>query len=345
MTTYKGSGVNISEAEKAVALFTERVKSTYEGVPGTTVREFGQFAALVHFGDVPELDFGYSIDGIGTKLLIALQLNKLDTAGECLVSHCINDLLTAAVRAYVLLDYVATAVLKAEIAAAIINSIADACKRHKLLLVGGELAEMPQVYHEGAYDMVACVQGFVKPNQVIDGSAVTPGDEIWALPSSGCGNNGFSLLRKVFPNYSEVLAGTKNHTIGDELLRPTRSHEREIFAALEVGCDIHGMANVTGGGIPGNLRRIIPDGCAAQLNQSAIEPNIPAIMLMAQERGDVPWDDMVKTFNLGAGFIVVLPESSSKKLKDVSSEEAFKIGTIAEDTGPKVQFDGSWGSF
>ncbi len=355
MTTYKSAGVNIGEADRAVELFSKKVRATYEGAPGVTFRKSGQFAGLVHFDDVPEVDFGFSIDGIGTKLLIALQLNRFDTVGECLVGHCINDLLTAGIRARVLLDYVATAGLKAETTAAIVNSIADACIRHGIVLVGGETAEMPQVYIEGAYDMVACVQGFIKPEHIIDGSAVKPGDSVWALPSSGCGCNGFSLLRKVNPDFSEIFMAT-NRTIGDVLLTPTRSYEREIFAAIDAGCEIHGMANITGGGIPGNLSRIIPDECVAHLEQAAIEPHIPAIMTMTQERGDVPWDDMVNTFNLGVGFIVVLPEASSQKLMDASKEEAFKIGTIDAYSDPTiedfrtgtyraVQFDGSWGSF
>ncbi len=344
MTTYTDAGVDISEADRAVELFSEKVRATYDGVPGVTFRKSKQFAGLVHFDGVPDVDFGFSIDGIGTKLLIALQLNQFDTVGECLVSHCINDLLTAGIRARILLDYVATAGLKAETMAAIVNSIADACKRHGIVLVGGETAEMPQVYVDGAYDMVACIQGFVKPQNVIDGSAVRPGDSIWALPSSGCGNNGFSLLRKVNPDFSEMFMST-GRTIGDELLTPTRSYEREVFAAIAAGCKIHGMANITGGGIPGNLRRIIPEGCAAHLEQAVIEPRIPAIMTFTQERGHVPWDDMVNTFNLGVGYIVVLPESSSKKLVDASDGEAFRIGAIVKDTGDTIQFDNNWGSF
>lgn len=346
-TTYKDAGVNISEADRTVSLFTERVVATYEGVPGVSVRKFGQFAALVHFDDIPGVDLGFSIDGIGTKLLIALQLNRFDTVGECLVGHCINDLLTAGIRARVLLDYVATAGLKAEVAAAIINSIADACKRHGIVMVGGELAEMPQVYIDGAYDMVACVQGVVKPDCLVDGSAVQPGDTIWALPSSGCGCNGYSLLRKVNPDFTEPFS-EGNGPIGDELLVPTRSYEREILAALDAGCDIHGMANITGGGVPGNLRRVIPDGCSAQLRQSAIEPGIPAIMLQTQDRGGVPWDDMVNTFNLGVGYVVVLPEPSEQQLTEASKGEAFKIGAVVrkeKDDDPVIQFDGSWGAF
>ncbi|MDD5040475.1 MAG: phosphoribosylformylglycinamidine cyclo-ligase [Patescibacteria group bacterium] len=346
MTTYQEAGVNISEADRTVRLFTDRVVATYEGVPGASVRKFGQFAALVHLDDMPEQDLGFSMDGIGTKLLIALKLNRFDTVGECLVSHCINDLLTAGVRARVLLDYVATAGLKAEIAAAIVSSIADACKRHHILLVGGELAEMPQVYMAGTYDMVACVQGTVKPDSVIDGSRVVPGDMIYALPSDGLGCNGYSLIRKVFADFNlDDDHPPLGCTFGTEFLKPSKCFADVVFNALAAGCEIHGMANITGGGVPGNLVRVLPPNCRAVLQQAEIEGRVPEIMRMTQQIGDVPWDDMLRTFNMGVGFAVIVPEVSVGTLVEASGYTAFKIGQIDSGDDPRIVFQGTWGSF
>ncbi|MFA6908844.1 MAG: phosphoribosylformylglycinamidine cyclo-ligase [Patescibacteria group bacterium] len=345
--TYKDAGVNISEAARAKKLFAARVAATYENIEGVTVSKFGQFASLVRFKEFPDVASGYSMDGIGTKLMLAMRMDRLDVVGPCLVAHCVNDMLTAGIRTRVLLDYVATAGLNAETAAAIVGSIADGCKQHGIALVGGELAEMPSVYHEGEYDLVACVHGMVRADRVIDGSKVAPGDLVYALLSSGPHCNGYSLLRRVFANIvlNEHHDSLGTRTYAEALLEPSRCYAPIILPALDAGCDIHGMANVTGGGIPGNLERVIPDGCCAVLRQDVIEGRIPPIMRMTQEMGDVPWEDMIKTFNLGVGFLVVLPPGEAFALVKGSDYEAYPIGEIKEGTGPKIEFDGSWGSF
>jgi len=345
--TYKDAGVNIDEASRAKRLFAAKVAATYENIKGVTVSKFGQFASLVRFDEFPDVASGYSMDGIGTKLMLAMRMNRLDVVGPCLVAHCVNDMLTAGIRTRVLLDYVATAGLNAETAAAIVSSIADGCKQQGIALVGGELAEMPSTYHEGEYDLVACVHGMVRADRIIDGSKVAPGDVVYALLSSGPHCNGYSLLRRVFANIvlNEHHDSLGTRTYAEALLEPSRCYAPIILPVLDAGCDIHGMANVTGGGIPGNLERVIPDGCRAVLQQDEIEKRIPAIMQMTQEMGDVPWTDMVRTFNLGVGYIVVLPRGEAQQLLNASNFEAYKIGEIQEGNGSKVEFDGSWGSF
>jgi len=345
-TTYAGSGVNINEADKAVQLFAPYVASTYEGITGITVTKFGQFTGLIQFEDIPGIAFGYSMDGIGTKLEIALRSGVFNTVGECLLAHCINDMLTAGVKSRVLLDYVATAALRAEVAADIVISVAQACKKFGIVLPGGELAEMPDIYYEGEYDLVACIQGTVKPDDIIDGSKVVPGDLIFGFPSSGLHCNGYSMIRRVFADVRlDEYFGPLGCTYGKEFLKPSRCYAEPVHAAFSKGCEIHGMANITGGGIPGNLVRVLPQGCKAVLQQSAIEKRIPEIMRMTQQRGNVEWPEMVKTFNMGIGYIAVLPESSADTLIEASNYKAFHIGQIEKGDKPEIDFQASWGSF
>lgn len=287
-----------------------------------------------------------AMDGIGTKLKIAIKAGKFNTVGPCLVAHCVNDLLTAGVKARVLLDYTATAALKAEVAADIVISVAQACKKFGIVLPGGELAEMPDIYHEGEYDLVACIQGTIKPEAIIDGSKVVPEDLIFGLPSSGLHCNGYSMIRRVFADVKlDKHFGPLGCTYGEEFLKPSRCYAEPIHAALTNSCEIHGMANITGGGIPGNLVRVLPKGCRAVLQQAKIEGKIPEIMRMTQQRGNVDWPEMVKTFNMGIGYIAVLPESSADTLIEASGYTALHIGRIEKGDEPKIDFQASWGSF
>jgi len=344
---YKDAGVNISEAEKAVKLFAPYVLETYDNVPGAKVRKFGQFTGLVQFDYAPDIALGFSMDGVGTKLMIALQMKKYDTIGECLVAHCRNDLLTAGVRAQTLLDYVATAGLDAEITSQLVIGIAKACKKFGLILLGGETAEMPGIYHEGQYDLVACIQGMVAIDKIIDGSKIKPGDMIFGMRSAGLHCNGYSLAREVFKDMdlNQNYPPLGNFTYAEELLKPSHCYADEIHNALDKGCDIHGMANITGGGIPGNLQRILPDDCRAVLDQQIIEGKVPEIMRIIQSLGGVEWPEMVKTFNMGVGFIVIVPEDESNNIIEHTGYNTFPIGRIESGDGPKVSFEGTWGSF
>lgn len=354
MLTYKDAGVDIDEATRAKRLFAERVAATYTGVPGVTVSTFGQFAALVQFDDLPSVAFGFTGDGLGTKLRLCIRHKRWSVIGRCLVAHCVNDLLTAGIKARVLLDYVATAGLDAETAAEIVSSLADACRELRIVLAGGELAEMPGVYQPSEWDCVAFAQGTVDPRRIVNSSSVRPGDPIFFLPSSGPGCNGYSLIQRVLVDVDldKPCEGYDGKSWLDVILEPSRCYAEEIHRALSARCGIHGMANITGGGIPGNLSRILPDGCYASLDQGVIEERIPPIFRHIQRIGDVPWSDMIKTFNIGVGYMVITCDNpSSGAVEGEHSFERFggrdvvRVGSVVSGDGPKVRFTGDWGSF
>jgi phosphoribosylformylglycinamidine cyclo-ligase len=287
---------------------------------------------LSFFNEIPDIGFGFSIDGIGTKMDIALKVGKLDTIGKCLVHHCVNDLLTAGVRARVFLDYVATSKLKAKQAAEIVKGVAEACKELGIVLAGGELAEMPGYYPGGKYELAGSIMGMVKKEEIIDGSKIESGDRLVALPSAGIHCNGFSLVRKIIKECALDLNEKMprlGKTLAEELLEPTKCYAPLVFEAIDKGIIIKGIANITGGGIPGNLIRILPEDCGAVIDFEKIKIWMPEIFKLIQSKGRVPWPEMVRTFNLGVGMILVLSPEEFDRIGNYIPD-AFEIGEIVK---------------
>jgi phosphoribosylformylglycinamidine cyclo-ligase len=332
MATYKEAGVDIEAGEEAVRRIKDPVRSTF--TPGV-LTEIGSFGGLFHLaasGEMRDPVLVSSIDGVGTKLKVAIRVGQHDTVGEDLVNHCVNDIAVCGARPLFFLDYFATASLKPDVFEAVVRGFSKACKANGCALIGGETAEMPDLYRAGDYDLAGCVVGVVERDAIVDGSAIGAGDVLLGLRSSGLHTNGYSLARKVlFGRYvagdaPEALGG---QTVGEALLAVHRSYLDAIQALIAEGL-AHGFSHVTGGGIEGNTRRVLPEGLALEVDYEAWTR--PGLFRLIQEVGDVPEEDMRRTFNLGVGLVAVVPEDKKARAKAVLGalgEPAIEIGRVA----------------
>lgn len=336
MVTYREAGVDIQKAELFVESIREMAKKTYGP---WVLKGIGGFSAAVR---VPE---GYrrpllvaSTDGVGTKLKIAQAMSKYDTVGIDLVAMCVNDLLPLGARPLFLLDYLASGRLEPERDRQLIQGIVQGCQEAGCALVGGETAEMPGLYQEGDFDLVGFVVGVVEEERLIDGSQIKGGDVVIGLASTGVHSNGFSLIRKLIDLHGlklDQFVEDLGTTLGEELLRPTRIYVRSILSLLEE-FPIKGMAHITGGGLIGNLPRVMPKGLGV-----VIRPKweVPPIFKLIQSLG-VKEDEMWRVFNMGVGFTVVLSpqhvESFLKRAHELG-EKAFIIGEVVEGEGVRVK--------
>lgn len=334
--TYKKAGVDIDEGEAFVRLIAPIAKKTFRPEVLTNI---GSFNALFRLNlrncKNPVLVSG--TDGVGTKLKIAFMMDKHDTVGIDLVAMCVNDILTSGAEPLFFLDYLATGKLKSDKAAEIVRGIANGCIEAGCSLIGGETAEMPGFYGEGEYDLSGFAVGVVDRKKIIDGSSIQEGDLVIGLASNGLHSNGFSLVRKLFfdlkkMDVSDYLPELGDR-LGDELLKPTRIYVR-AFTFLKDAVRIKGMAHITGGGIPGNVPRILPQNMDAVLRCGSWP--VPPIFSIIQKLGNVPENDMRKTFNMGIGFVMIVSKRMAAKtisLLNDSGFRAFIIGQIA--TGQK----------
>ncbi len=323
MATYKESGVDIDAADESVDRIKGAVRNTF--TPGV-LADIGAFGAFFE----PDLS-GYeqpvlvsSIDGVGTKVLVAKRAGRFDTVGQDLVNHCVNDIASCGAEPLFFLDYYATGTLNPDHAEALIGGFAAACQSNGCALIGGEIAEMPDVYAADDFDLAGTIVGMVDKADIIDGSAVQAGDVLLGLPSTGLHTNGFSLARHVlFDAFAidEPIGALGGTTLAEALLTVHRSYLPAIRAA-RTAVPVHGIAHITGGGLPGNLSRIMPDGLHAQVDYTTWTR--PAIFDLIQDRGDVPESDMRRTFNLGIGLVVAVPPSAV-----ADATQALTTGDVA----------------
>ncbi len=330
--TYKESGVDIDEGERFVRAISPMVKSTFtEGV----------LTGLGHFGALFELDLErYSrpvlvsgTDGVGTKLKIAFLCDRHDTVGIDLVAMCVNDIITLGADPLFFLDYFATGKLSAEKASEVVKGIVQGCKEAGCALVGGETAEMPGFYREGEYDLSGFAVGIVNRDEIIDGSSIREGDIIIGVGSGGIHSNGYSLVRKVFFEINNYTPDTYmeeiGRTLGEELLEPTKIYVRAVKALKERGIPLKGLAHITGGGIPGNLPRILPEGVCAVINEKGWQE--PPIFNIIRRLGGIDQEEMRRVFNLGIGFIIIISKEYLdvvKKILEESDYMSYNIGVI-----------------
>jgi len=332
--TYRSAGVDIQAGEDAVRLIKADAESTY--IPGV-VGSLGGFAGLYELPaglDHPVLVT--ATDGVGTKLLLAQETGRLDTVGVDLVAMSVNDVLTIGARPVLFLDYVAVGRLVPADMAQIVAGVAEGCRQARCALVGGEMAEMPGLYDPGEFDLAGFCVGIGERKKLIDGSKVEEGDVVLGLASSGCHSNGYSLVRKVLEvsgcdlqDRLVLLEGT----LADMLLRPTRIYVRSVLGLLERGVPVKAMAHITGGGMIGNLSRVIPDGLSARLHFTAWK--IPPLFRAIQHLGDIADEEMFSTFNMGIGYVLVLPEEAvpqAEKLLVESGEQVIPLGEITGGT-------------
>lgn len=334
--TYRQAGVDVAEAERAVERIARAAAST---ATPAVLAGVGGFAGLFRFDPSthPDPVLVSSTDGVGTKLKVALGLGRHDTIGVDLVNCCLNDILVTGADPLFFLDYLALGDLRADVVESIVGGVAAGCAAAGIPLIGGETAQMPDVYRDDDYDLAGFIVGVVGRSELIDGSRVRAGDVVLGLPSSGLHTNGYTLARRVLPE--TVWRDPMPHgggTIGDALLEPHRSYLDEV-RALRRAVDVRAMAHITGGGWEGNIPRTLPEGLGAEIDTGSWP--VPPIFNLLQSRGDIDDTEMVRTFNVGIGMtVVVAPDHAGAALDAVP--EARRIGRVVDVIGgePRVRF-------
>ena len=332
VSPYEAAGVSIERGDRAAEIMRAVVEETHgpEVVPYS-----GGFAGLYALSDYTDPVLASTIDGVGTKVLVAKELGRYGSIGVDIVNHCANDVLATGARPILFLDYVASGRLDPENVAEVVRGAAEACRALRISLVGGETAEMPGLYGEGDFEVVGVCIGACERGEVVTGEGVEVRDAVIGLPSSGLHTNGYTLARQVLEDvglpYSETPEGF-DHTIGEEYLVPHRVYVREVLA-LQGAVGVRGMAHVTGGGLPGNLPRAL-GGLGARLYPSAWEE--PQVFGFIRALGGIPEEEMRRVFNLGVGFCTVVPGGESERALEVLRGvgcDARRIGEVVAEPG------------
>ncbi|MET0067739.1 MAG: phosphoribosylformylglycinamidine cyclo-ligase [Candidatus Thiodiazotropha sp.] len=326
--SYRDAGVDIDAGNALVERIKPIVKQTFR--PGV-LTGLGGFGALFELPleryREPVLVSG--TDGVGTKLKLALELNRHDTIGIDLVAMCVNDIVVAGAEPLFFLDYYATGKLELEVATSVISGIAQGCKLAGAALTGGETAEMPGMYESGDYDLAGFCVGIAEKSQLIQPERVGAGDVLIGLASSGPHSNGYSLIRKIL----EVSGAKLNQplgdsTLGEALLAPTRIYVKPLLSLMQQ-VEIHALAHITGGGLPENLPRVLPQGCQARIDSDSWE--LPAVFGWLRDQGNLASHEMLRTFNSGVGMVVCVAADQADQaiaLLNQSGEQAWRLGSI-----------------
>lgn len=334
--SYKEAGVDVTAGYKAVELMKEHVKKT--AIPGV-VSGIGGFGGLFapDFSGMKEPVLVSGTDGVGTKIVAAMLMDKHDTIGIDCVAMCVNDVVCCGAKPLFFLDYIACGKNVPEKIASIVKGVADGCVESGCALIGGETAEHPGVMPDDEYDLAGFTVGIVDRARIIDGSRMEPGDVLVGIASSGVHSNGFSLVRKVFGLTKEKLGGycdELGQTLGEALLTPTRLYVKPALAAIEAA-DVKAISHITGGGFYENIPRMMKQGCTAKVDRAAV-PVLPIFNLI-QKTGNIPERDMFNTFNMGVGMCMAVSkntaDAAAKAIND-TGERAFVIGeVVAGDEG------------
>ncbi len=327
--TYKDAGVDIEAGEEMVESIKGMVKETHSDAVLSNIGGFGGFFRP-NLGNLEDPVFVSSVDGVGTKLIVAFKTEKYDTVGQDLVNHCINDIAVCGAEPLFFLDYFSTGKLKQEVGYQVVKGFSQACKENGVALIGGETAEMPDIYSEGEFDLAGTIVGIVDREKIIDGNKIKSGNVLLGFPSTGLHTNGYSLARKVLFSEYDVSdhVDKLGSTVGKAMLAVHKSYLPVIKALRDVK-GVNGFSHITGGGIIGNTKRVVPDKLTIQLDWKAW--GRPPIFKLIKDLGNVPEDDMRATFNLGIGLIVVVDKNSVEKVKEIASEmneEVIEIGNI-----------------
>lgn len=329
--TYRDAGVDIDAGNEAVVLMKEQVRSTYRPEVMGDIGGFGGLFALNN-AKYREPVLVSGTDGVGTKLKLAFMVDKHDTIGQDAVAMCVNDILVQGAEPLFFLDYLAVGKLEPTKVASIVAGVAKACRESGCALIGGETAEMAGFYPDGEYDIAGFAVGIAEKSRLITGENVAAGDVIIGLPSSGVHSNGFSLVRKICFDKQQLSTDQYieefGRTLGEELLEPTRLYPKTCLPLVDQ-FDIHGMVHITGGGFYDNIPRILPENCAAEIDASAWP--VPPVFTCLQAWGEVAWPEMFRTFNMGIGMMMIVPESEVTALEQHladKGEKSYRIGRI-----------------
>jgi len=328
---YRDAGVDIAAGEEAVERIKGMVRSTFTPGVLTDIGKFGGFFQL-DLSAYREPVFVSSMDGVGTKLKVAFLVGKHDTVGEDLVNHCVNDILVGGAKPLFFLDYIGTGKLRPEVIEEILAGMVQGCRATGCALVGGEMAEMPGFYQTGEYDVAGCIVGIVEKDRIIDGRTIRKGDILIGLPSNGLHTNGYSLARKVLFEKEKLTVDTVvkefGRTLGEELLRVHRCYFSSVYPLLD-RFEIKGMSHITGGGLVGNTKRVLPEGLRLDVDWDSW--TVPPIFKFIQKNGNVPLEDMRRTFNLGIGFVLIVEEKDAESVMgalDESGEKVVVVGRV-----------------
>lgn len=321
---YAAAGVNIDAGNEVVNRIKKHARSTFTS---NVLTDLGFFGGLYQLSEDSSKVLVSSVDGVGTKLKLAIALNKHDTVGIDIVNHCINDILTCGAEPLFFMDYLAVNKLDPEKAESIVSGLASACRDAGIVLIGGETAEMPGMYAEGDYDLAGFVIGIVEKDRVINGSSIVEGDIILGLPSNGLHTNGYSLARRVLGD--DVISLNKvyaelGRTAGEALLEPHRCYYNAIKPVL---AHIKGMAHITGGGLIDNVPRIIPDGLVARFESGKWQ--VPSIFQLIEKTSDVDRSEMYRVFNMGLGMVLVCSPPDAEKVK-AGIREVLIVGQVIQ---------------
>lgn len=327
--TYKSSGVDIPAAEDTVNKIKGFAKSTFNK---NVLADIGHFGGLFNFesGKYKNPVLVSSVDGVGTKLKIAIDFGIHNTIGQDLVNHCVNDIAVCGAEPLFFLDYMAFGKLDPEIAASIVEGFSIACKENGCALIGGETAEMPGLYNEKDYDISGTIVGVVEKESIIDGRNIQSGDLLVGFRSNGLHTNGYSLARKVLLDKFDLETHVEslNQTLGEELLKIHRSYLR-LIRILKTNVQVRGLSHITGGGIIGNTMRVVPAGLNIKIHWGNWD--MPPVFKLIQESGDISTDEMRKVFNVGIGLVVIIPRSDEEltlQLAHEVKEHPLVIGEI-----------------
>ncbi|RJP25080.1 MAG: phosphoribosylformylglycinamidine cyclo-ligase [Candidatus Abyssobacteria bacterium SURF_5] len=338
--TYKQAGVDIEAASSLKRRIVPLARSTFSA---NVVQDIGLFGGLFRFDSARyrEPILVSSVDGVGTKLKIAFVTGRHNTVGIDLVSHCVNDILMQGAEALFFLDYLAMGKLDVDIAEQVISGLAEGCRAAGCSLIGGETAEMPDFYQPGEYDLAGTIIGVVDKHKIIDGSAIRKDDVIVAVQSSGLHTNGYSLVRKLLVDSGRYRLDQRvdalGKTLADELLEPHRCYARAVRGLLDKNL-IRGMAHITGGGLTDNVPRVLPKAVDAEINMASLRPL--SIFQFIQQEGDIDEGEMLRTFNMGVGMVVIVSpadEEETLSYLDAQGETVWTIGRIVSGTG-KVKY-------
>ncbi|MDH5804983.1 MAG: phosphoribosylformylglycinamidine cyclo-ligase [Gemmatimonadota bacterium] len=333
---YKEAGVDLDAAERAKERISALVETTRTQAARGLVGGFGGMVRLPN--DIPDPVLVMSTDGVGTKVLVAIKSGQHDTVGEDLVNHCVNDILVHGAKPIAFLDYLALASVKPEVVGDLVEGVARGCRNHEMTLAGGETAEMPDVYAPGHYDLAGTIVGVVSESKALHGDRVSEGDVLIAYESSGLHTNGYSLARKIF--FQDMGLDVEDEvpelgtTVADALLSVHTSYYNAVYPVIDL---LNGLAHITGGGLPGNLSRVLPDGLEAAVDAGSWEP--PQVFLVMEDAGKVTRNEMYEVFNMGVGMVGIVSAASVDRVRSAASEAGVKswiLGEIRKGSGVRI---------
>ena len=327
--TYADAGVSFEAESEAISRLKSLVKTTYRPEVLSDVGSFGGLFALKTYQEPVLVS---STDSVGTKLKVAFKVGRHDTVGFDIVAHCGNDIVVQGAEPLFFLDYIGINKVTPAVIEEIVTGLTSGCREIGCALIGGEIAELSDLYAQGEYDLVGTIVGAVERNDVITGARITPGDQLIGLGAAGLHTNGFSLARRILFDRCNYRVDTYlpelSTTVGEALLASHKSYVKSILSLRKV-CDIKGLAHITGGGLPGNVVRILPDGCTAYIRDGAWE--ILPVFPLLQAKGDVEEAEMYRVFNMGIGMVVIVaPNAVDAALASLkaSGESTYQIGEV-----------------